>query len=623
MTYTKEELLKYEFTELLREACDNEELAKAVKEHFNYEPLPVRKYLVKETIDKDGWLLQQDGAKIELYKHQLRAIKFMREREQMKGTKDARGLVGGVIGLYMGLGKTFTAMTYCLITPKTLNETPGDNRTYPTLIVASKIVMMEWRNEGFKKFFEDDKVKVLYYHRDYLGKNFDRVTYNDILKYDFVVTTYDVVCGAAKEGKYIEHCSIIGADDTLMARKIIGHKHRTIDQLQDPDVHGKRILFEIPWERIIADESHRFSNPKTQVFKAMIALYAKFKWGLTGTIIKNYVTDIWAQLFFCGYNSINSANEWKKKYDYVYKLHKLDEALLPIKLEDTEIVMPQKIITDVWKDFTVDEKGVYANILVLVKNAYGLMMKNKVEFAAVLALFTRLRQCAIAPFLITDESKRPKDRKKVKDPAKAKIKEDAYKRLQAAVPQSLSEWIKDRDGTAGINSTKMKEIVDDLAQGTAKKLCFSMFRGCLDLIAYALEKRYPGVKFLQIDGETSFDEREQILYVFKRDPTIKILLISYKIGSEGLNITCATEVKTVEPWWAPAVEEQAISRSYRPGQTQDVTVKRVYIKDTIEERILEICRDKKAMADDFLEGCATESTVGLDKWTLGKMLGVY
>ena len=159
-----------------------------------------------------------------------------------------------------------------------------------------------------------------------------------------------------------------------------------------------------------------------------------------------------------------------------------------------------------------------------------------------------------------------------------------------------------------------------------KVLIFSMFTSCLDLLSTAIEKEFGSTfKCEQMDGDTNGKERNEILDLFAKDVNVRGLLMTYKVGSEGLNITSANHVICIEPWWTFAVPLQAEARCWRPGQTKTVNVHNIYINNTIEQRVLEICEDKRSMAKSFLESTehSSKTSTKLDKYTLGRILGVY
>jgi SNF2 family DNA or RNA helicase len=132
---------------------------------------------------------------------------------------------------------------------------------------------------------------------------------------------------------------------------------------------------------------------------------------------------------------------------------------------------------------------------------------------------------------------------------------------------------------------------------------------------------YPSFKFVQIDGDTK--NRSALIDQFKTDPYTQGLFMTYKVGSEGLNLTEATHCICIEPWWTNAVHSQAKARLWRTGQTKPVYIHNVITKGSIEENIVKICNKKDDMASSYLKG--TERTLkgpGLDKFTLGKLLGI-
>lgn len=591
-------------------------LVDAIHKHMNLRPLPIKLY-AHHPITKEKTL-------INLFDHQIGAIEHIRKREKMGDEKkfDTYGVRGSIVKLEMGLGKTLTAISASCIAPKLPVATKHGENGFPTLIIASKTVLTMWRRDGFEKFFTPD-VSVLYYHPTFLPpKAINGITRAQIVKYDFVVTSYDMVCSAAKiEDSWKDICEI-GDEHSIMKDKIIAIMERTKEQADNPDTIGKLILCHTPWERIICDESQRFANPKTFTFKALMNLYARYKLMLTGTPIRNYDTDLWAQLRFAGYTGILRAIEWKKKGTSLMKLHNLNAVILSVDYKDTSIVLPPKIYEDHSLTLQGTEKVVYDHVLGVAKDVYDMMLMSKANFACVLALFTRLRQICIAPYLMTTESKREKLRGAVK-----KADEMAKTHLSSLTEGPLWKWIKEKDGAAGIGSTKMTEIgniLKNIPKGK-KVLIFSMFTSCLDLLAYKMEKETNGEYQLeQMDGDTPNNDRDLILQRFNTDKDLQALLMTYKVGAEGLNLTVACYIICMEPWWTFAVPLQAEARSWRPGQKDTVTVFNIHCQGTIEDRVLEICNEKKDMVATFLEGAEPiKKSVGLDKYTLGRILGLY
>jgi len=149
-----------------------------------------------------------------------------------------------------------------------------------------------------------------------------------------------------------------------------------------------------------------------------------------------------------------------------------------------------------------------------------------------------------------------------------------------------------------------------------KILIFSQFVSMLDLIQKELIKKE--INFLSLTGRTR--NREAIVNEFQNNPTIRIFLISLKAGGTGLNLTEANYVYLVDPWWNPAVENQAIDRSHRIGQTKNVTAIRLICPDTVEEKIMKMQQSKKELAKNlitedssFLKSLSKENLLSLFK----------
>lgn len=594
---TKEIILDTEFTQLVRAAhkypCVSEQLYK----HFGFVGAPL---LYPFTV----------------FPHQVKALTFMRERE----SHDFYGIRGGILCLKMGMGKTLTALLYTLITkvPKIELEEKEPWENMPCLVICSKTVLYEWKTNS-QKFF-DNGIKLLILHKDEMGKSFDHVTRGQILSNDVVVTTYDTCITVCRKRKY-DDIVCTRATEGLLRDKVIEIETRDIVGVDRPEITGPAVIYNTPWKRVICDESQRFANPKTYTYKAIMAIYGRYKWCLSGTPIRNYQTDIWAQLRFMGYTGVKTAIDWAKKGSSIYKEQSLEKIVLRMDYEDAEIKLPPKIEHHRPIQLEGKELEIYNMILGTAVKLYDRVLAKLCSFACILAIFTRLRQVCIAPYLITAKSKRSK--KKVEE---ADEIDEVLKLLrEQGISSELGEWLHNINGTAGIYSTKITAIIktlEVLEPGT-KIVIFSMFSSCLDLLATAIDKRIPGFEYVQIDGSTTGNERELLLEKFKTNEKTRAILLSYRVGAEGLNLTEATACICIEPWWTDAVHNQAKARCWRVGQTKDVNVYNIVIANTIETRILEICAEKNKMAANYLDG--TNFKIGggkIDIYTLGRILGV-
>jgi SNF2 family DNA or RNA helicase len=152
-------------------------------------------------------------------------------------------------------------------------------------------------------------------------------------------------------------------------------------------------------------------------------------------------------------------------------------------------------------------------------------------------------------------------------------------------------------------SSKLKtfiSLVDDICSTGNKVLVFSQFTSFLKLAKDALDK--VGVQYQYFDGSTTIAQREKIIEQFRNDDNCQLFLISLKAGGLGLNLTEANYVIHLDPWWNPAIEQQATDRAYRIGQKQKVTVYHLISAHTIEEKILRLHATKRDLADQLLEG---------------------
>jgi SNF2 family DNA or RNA helicase len=142
--------------------------------------------------------------------------------------------------------------------------------------------------------------------------------------------------------------------------------------------------------------------------------------------------------------------------------------------------------------------------------------------------------------------------------------------------------------------------VRDLSASDHRALVFSQFTRHLALVAEALRKE--GLAFSYLDGSVPAAERTRRVEAFQEGRGGALFLISLKAGGTGLNLTAADYVIHLDPWWNPAVEDQASDRAYRIGQTRPVTVYRLIAESTIEQQILSLHREKRELVDELLAG---------------------
>jgi len=193
------------------------------------------------------------------------------------------------------------------------------------------------------------------------------------------------------------------------------------------------------------------------------------------------------------------------------------------------------------------------------------------------------------------------------------IEEQGIQKSQLTILQGLMKLRQICDSPAILNesekfenhSIKLDELTREITEnmGHHKALIFSQFLGMLALIRENLEEQ--GVKYEYFDGSTSAPDREKAIQSFQNDDEVRVFLISLKAGGVGLNLTAADYVYIGDPWWNPAVEQQAIDRTHRIGQTKNIFAYRMICKDTIEDKIMQLQERKRQLAKELIADDAT------------------
>lgn len=165
-------------------------------------------------------------------------------------------------------------------------------------------------------------------------------------------------------------------------------------------------------------------------------------------------------------------------------------------------------------------------------------------------------------------------------------------------------------GLASSKLAALGEVLDELLANRHKALVFSQFVDHLGLVRSYLDER--GVSYQYLDGQTPAPDRKKRVEAFQAGEG-EVFLISLKAGGTGLNLTAADYVIHLDPWWNPAVEDQASDRAHRIGQTRPVTIYRLVAKGTIEEKIVSLHRHKRELADSLLEGGELSGTIGAEE----------
>ena len=334
-----------------------------------------------------------------------------------------------------------------------------------------------------------------------------------------------------------------------------------------------QMLSEFTFNYIILDESQAIKNPSSRRYKAACLLQGYNRLALTGTPIENSTFDLFAQMSFVNRGFLGGVTAFKENYSNPIdkdgdeiRAAELQKLINPFVLRRTkEMVateLPDKTEDVIYCEMEPAQRKVYD----AYRNHFRDKLMGQIESDGlakskmmVLEALTRLRQICDSPQLIKDES----------------IESNA--------------------------SVKIDELVQHITEKTAnhKLLIFSQFVKMLGLIRDELQKR--NIKFEYLDGQSTTKQREASVNNFQDDDELRVFLISLKAGGTGLNLTAADYVYIVDPWWNPAVENQAIDRCYRIGQDKKVFAYRMICKNTVEEKILKLQEKKTKIANDIVQ----------------------
>ncbi|MEI7502893.1 MAG: DEAD/DEAH box helicase, partial [Paludibacter sp.] len=330
------------------------------------------------------------------------------------------------------------------------------------------------------------------------------------------------------------------------------------------------ILQYCKFQHLILDESQYVKNPDSMAYKAVKQINALHKIALTGTPVENSLTDLWAQLNIVNEGLLGSQNSFKNAY--INPILKNNKAK-----EDALLRIIQPFILRRTKDEVAPElpplsqETVYCDMSEEQQTAYN-TEKNKLR----------------SSLLINDVTF---DHQKL---AFLTLQGLSRLRLLANHPVLI-------DNEYAGDSGKFEQIImrfETLKSENHKVLIFSSFVKHLRLLADYFEKE--DWKYAWLSGSTPASSRESEIERFKNEPDVNCFFISLKAGGVGLNLTAADYVFIIDPWWNPASEMQALSRSHRIGQDKNVMVYRFISSETIEEKIRNLQESKSKLAETFI-----------------------
>ena len=365
-----------------------------------------------------------------------------------------------------------------------------------------------------------------------------------------------------------------------------GNRKQIVDEAAEGDVvlstYGllvteQELLASRTWTTIVLDEAHTIKNRDTQTSQGAMQLKGNFRLLLTGTPLQNHLSEIWNLFHFANPGLLGSYQQFTDRFiipverDHDTERQRLLSRLLsPFLLRRTkdEVLneLPEKTEITLRVELSPEEQALYDNL----RQQAIVNIEESGQKGAILALaeITRLRQAACNPRLIN---------------SKLNI---ASSKAQAFL-----------------------DLVEQLRNSGHRTLVFSQFTSHLALIREELH--YLDIPYLYLDGSTPTQERNRLVREFQTGD-MPLFLISLKAGGLGLNLTAADFVIHLDPWWNPAIEDQASDRAHRIGQERPVTVYRLIAAGTIEEKIIRLHQNKRSMADALLQDADISTSISTD-----------
>lgn len=566
------------------------------------------------------------GMNCELMPHQRIGVEWLLEHERGEDR-------GSILADDMGLGKTVQAISLMLANPP-----KEGSRCKTTLIVAPLALLKQWPREIDDKIKPGHKLKVHVFHGE--GR---KTSIGRLLSHDVVLTNYETIAAEFKIAETKKKGMI----------------------LLDPDVN---------FYRIILDEAHLIKNRTTITSQGAFRLKATYRLALSGTPIMNKPEELYSLMCFL---KISPYDDWEcfnrdiakyLRHEHLAKSRLGSHALKKIQrlrhrtmlvrskkdlIEDKPIIsLPERTEVVEHCEFDQDELDFYTSLEHKTELEVQRYMKASISgrpnFASILVQLLRLRQACCHPNLLVDyfsEKDEDTDQGAAVSDLDTDFDPDDLDETGSARPKAMAKR-KRRTRTKGqmqeyyrqleedyVPSAKVRKTLELLARireeaPREKAIVFSFFTSFLDILVVAL-RRAGGFRHRRYDGRMSPAAKDAAVADFmdpRSDATI--LLTSLKSGNAGLNLNLANHVIILEPYWNPFVELQAVDRAHRIGQTRPVTVHRVLVPNTVEDRILALQEEKKKMVElalgtgdaEEMRQQRKEGMVGLTKKDVLKLL---
>ncbi|TFH20671.1 MAG: DEAD/DEAH box helicase, partial [Myxococcales bacterium] len=338
-------------------------------------------------------------------------------------------------------------------------------------------------------------------------------------------------------------------------------------------------LCDVDWDAIVLDEAQAIKNPDSQVARAAFRLPGAFRLSLSGTPIENRPAEMWSQMHFCNRGLLGGRRDFADRYESpmlageAAATEKLRRRIRPFVLRrlkrEVARELPPRTDSVLYVELEAEERAAYDAVRSATRaDVVKRLSDGTTGVMAALEALLRLRQAACHRGLLP--------------------------------------------GSEAPTSSKVEalcEALEDAAADGHKALVFSQWTGFLDRIEPHLDELDLG--YVRLDGSTR--DRQAVVDAFQSEEGPPVMLVSLTAGGTGLNLTAADHVFLLDPWWNPAVEDQAADRAHRIGQDRPVMVYRLVAKDTVEERVLDLQERKRRIAEGVLTADAGSAAGGVTR----------
>ncbi len=327
----------------------------------------------------------------------------------------------------------------------------------------------------------------------------------------------------------------------------------------------EEILSKEEWACVVLDEAQAIKNPDSQVARAAYALRGEHRIALSGTPVENRLEELWSLLHFTNRGLLGGRRDFDERWARPISngttgaAEALRKKVRPFVLRrikrDVAPELPPRTDQVLYCELEDSERDVYEAVRAATRKEVVAKLAEGSGVLAALEALLRLRQASCHPSLVP--------------------------------------------GQSGATSSKVERLLESLEEAVEdghKALVFSQWTSFLDLVEPHLEKA--GIGFVRLDGSTR--DRAGVVAEFQSANGPPVMIISLKAGGTGLNLTAADHVYLLDPWWNPAVEDQAADRAHRIGQDKPVIVHKLVAKDTVEEGIIALQQRKRSLADAAL-----------------------